>query len=284
MSNQMFDHRLLQDCKFAVVDPTKTELLPEGVVGATMVPRSLATSAHLMPTLLELGALTTEHSAVLLQAQDDAQGSGTPPPVALFVETVTDRDNYASHWNRMQIHRSGSEQVSWLRVHDTRVLHQLFRILTIDQRAQLFGPATALIYWLNGEWLRVERPQATMLEQAATRWDWSRIERIGLVNRALARAGVRSPAELSTQGATAERLIDRATVEHRLDHPDDLVEFAYRGLRCHLKFDEHPEIRAQLHTRSDDDDSLLADRWALIAPEVWSVLTPPHSKLKMGDA
>jgi Domain of unknown function (DUF4123) len=282
MPKQTFDHRLLQDCKFAVIDPAMAEQLPDGVSGMRLVPPAFASSAHLMPTLLELNTLSSAQSAALLQAQDDAQRLDEPPSVALFVETQADAESYTHHWNTMQLRRSWPAGPTWLRIHDTRVLHQLLRVLTLGQQIQLFGPSMALTYWLGGEWLRAEKPTTTTHTETASSWDWPRIERIGLVNRSLARAGVRSLSALSAQAARAEQLMVRATTEHGLSHPDDLVEFAYRGLGCTPKFDQHPRIKALLHTSRDDEDSLLADRWALIEPEVWSAVTTPRASKEQG--
>jgi hypothetical protein len=123
-----------------------------------------------------------------------------------------------------------------------------------------------------------------MLAGAGASWDWPRIERIGLVNRVLARAGVQSPSALNAQAARVEQLIAHAVAAHGLDHAADLVEFADRGLECVPTFDEHGPIKALLHAQAGDDDSLLADRWALIPPEVWSEVAAPHANSERGSA
>jgi Domain of unknown function (DUF4123) len=284
MSKQTFYHRLLNDCKFAVVDPSMAEHLPIGVSAKPMTPKAFASSAHLMPSLLEVSTLTPAQSAALLQALDDAQASQAAPPLAIFVHTEADRARYEHHWNNVQLHRSSPTQPMWLRIHDARVLHQLFRILAPAQQAQLFGPAASLTYWLGEEWLRAEKPQSTTDTGASRTWDWPRIERIGLVNRSLARAGLHSPSALNAQAARAERLMEQAAVAHGLDHPEDLVEFACRGLGCVPRFDEHPHIKALMQPQADEDDTLLADRWALIPPEVWSEVALTSASKEQGIA
>ena len=75
-----------------------------------------------------------------------------------------------------------------------------------------------------------------------------------------------------------------ATVAHGLTHPDDLVEFAYRGLVCVPRFDETPAIKARLQGPEDEDDSLLADRFALVEPATWAEVALPPTKEKQGSA
>ena len=280
----MFDHRLLQTCKFAVIDPSMTEHLPHGVNPAPMVPPPFARSAHLMPTLLELGTLTPVQSSALLQAMDDAAALDQLPIVSIFINTDAGRERHVSHWNSLQLCRFGSAQQKWLRLHDARVLHQLLRLLTPMQQTQLFGPSTALTYWLGGEWLRADRPQTESTAGTKSSWDWPRIERIGLVNRALARASVRSASALNAQGARVEQLLEHAAVTHGFIHPDDLVEFAYRGLVCVPQFDEIPSIKARLHRPDDEDDSLLADRFALVEPQTWAEVALPPANEEQGIA
>jgi Domain of unknown function (DUF4123) len=281
MSAATFDHRLLVTCKFAVIEPSMIRLLPEGASVSRMVPHAFAATAHLMPALLSVDELGPTQRAHLLQAIDDVQIKGAAPLVAFFVRTHAAHEEFLGHWNLLQVRRSPNTP-AWLRLHDPRVFHQLLRVLTPPQQATVFGSSTALTYSLGGEWLTVERPDGPAAMAAF--WDWERIERIGLVNRALGRARVRSPAALTAQGAKAERLIERAVASHGLTHADDLVEFAYRGLTCGDDFDKHPEIKAKLSSEGPTDDSFLADRLALIEPETWLAAKSPQANSKRESA
>jgi Domain of unknown function (DUF4123) len=277
MPTATFDHRLLHACQFAVIEASMIDRLPAGVSAQPMVPPVFAASAHLMPVLLSVSTLTSSQSASLLQAMDDVQIKEAPSLVALFVKTPAVREEFVAHWNALQVcRRTGAP--TWLRLHDPRVLHQLLRVLTPAQQATVFGRSTALTYTLGGEWLTVEKPDIAPV--AAVFWDWLRVERIGLVNRALLRARVRSPAALSAQGAKAEGLIECAGTLHGLAHADDLVEFAYRGLVCGAGFDQYPEIKARLASQGPEDDSFLADRLALIEPEIWLAASSPQANSK----
>ncbi len=252
------------------------ERLP-GIPVQPMVPAIFAASAHLMPALLSVETLTLTQSASLLQAMDDVQIKEAPSLVAFFFNTRAIREEFVGHWNALQVCRRTSTP-TWLRLHDPRVFHQLLRVLTPAQQAMVFGTSTALTYALGGEWLTVEKPDAAPASAAS--WEWVRVERIGLVNRALLRAKVRSPSALSAQGAKAERLIERAIAVHGLAHADDLVEFAYRGLTFGGDFDKHPEIKVRLASQGPADDSFLADRLALIEPETWLAAKLPQANSK----
>ena len=198
MAQGLFNHRTLADCRFAIVDPSVIERMPAGVVTTPIIPAALADSAHLMPSLLKLDGLSEVQLAALLQAQDEAEAQNFPPPLALFAATSVESEAFKNHWNALQLCKRHSPQPAWLRLHDTRVLHQLLRILPPAQTAKVFGPSSALTYWVGGEWLEVKKPEVTEPLAGGATWDWPRVERIGLINRALARAGIESPTRLRT--------------------------------------------------------------------------------------
>ena len=130
-----FDHRLLKSCKFAVIDPSMLAYLPPGVDAEPIVPSVLIGSKHLMPALLELRALTATQTSLLLQAVDDADAFERPPPMAVLIATEVDAKSYAAHWNSLHLCKTFSMPPSWLRVHDSRVLHQMLRILSPPPKA-----------------------------------------------------------------------------------------------------------------------------------------------------
>ena len=153
-------------------------------------------------------------------------------------------------------------------------------ILRPAQRKKMFGVAQAFTYWIGGTWVLATREipgqTDTRLEgngvvpqyAGALMWDWDRIERIGMVNRALHGAAVFTASALDSQALLAERLIERA-VEHGLVEQADLVEFATRGLVSHSGFDRHPDI-ARAIKPSRNGDSGLSDRFALVPEHVWA--------------
>lgn len=267
-----FDHRILSDHAYAVIDAAAPEDLPQGIRSVALVPASLAASGHLMPRLIDLRCMPEQQASALLECLHQAYAAGEPPPVALLVHTELDADEFARYWNTLQLATPQPGRQAWLRLHDPRVLHQMLRILNAAQRRKLFGRSEFFTYWAGDQWLTAYADDEAAPGVAA--WDWARVERIGSINRALSGAGMRDAAALTTQGALAEQLIERAGVRHGLTRQDDIVEFAMRGLTTRATFDEHPAIAQRI---KPDEDSSLADRLALIDDSVWNELRPPFN-------
>jgi len=282
MPMQPFDHRLLRDHAFGIVGPADMDRLPAGVAATALVPAALSASAHLMPGLIDLRALPQEHADALLEEIHQAHLSGAPPLLALLVDSTLDAPRFARYWNARQLVNPRSGAAAWLRLHDPRVLHQLLRMLGASQRAALFGPVRALRYWIAGAWIDADAGQVAPGAAALPEpWDWDRIRRIGIINRALLAAGVHS-ARIDQHSILAEQLIARASRQHRMAQMSDLVEFATRGLLFGAAFDSHPRVAAVLALPVGDADSSLADRLALLDDDVWDALRqdPPAAGAK----
>jgi Domain of unknown function (DUF4123) len=283
----VFNHRLLTTAAFGIADASMVERLPETLTQQRLCPKALQGSAHLMPVMVNLRAMRLEDSAALLAGIDLAHERQEPPPVAVFVTSDQSVERFAAHWNALQMLR-GEAGNAWLRLHDPRVLHQLLRILHPPQVARLFAGTTSIDYCLHGQWLRVDKPATTRPDAEATRvsttteWDWLRIARIGLINRALQQAGRLAAEEQRDGGRLVEDLFRRASERHGLVEQDDLVEFAYRGLRFGPGFDEHPQIRSNLRAEPGDSESRLADRLALISEPIWAALAASHAPVAKG--
>jgi len=277
VADQKFDHRLLRDHAFGIVTPASIVELPPGITVNPLVPRDLAASAHLMPGLIDLRTLPQDQADALLDSLHLAHVSGTQPSVQMLLATNTDIDSIAAHWNARQLVSPQSGAKSWFRLHDSRVLHQVLRILAPNQRAALFGPVQAMTYWVSSMWMRADASGQTaelssgQMLPAARQWDWDRIGHIGVINRALQGSGVAAK-DLHRQGTAVEQLIARARLLHGLNDKGDLVEFATRGLTAGPTFDMHPQVAAAIRLDGKDDDSALADRLALIDAEVWREL------------
>lgn len=268
----------VRQCAFGLIDPAMVDKLPEGMATQILVPKGLTSSCHLMPILLDLRRKSEYSWNGLIAWIRDEFKQSQRPPIALFVTTDINVDEFARHWNAIQLAQPTSTRKLWLRVHDPRVLHQLLRILNPAQRRRLFGKSQAFHYWLGGTWITAQRHMADesgndRSSSGLAGWDWHRVEAIGLVNRALLGAGIYEASELTSQGVVAEQLIKRAMRRHGLTEQPDLVEFATRGLLTIPTFDEHPividAIRAVIGSA---EDTRLSDRFALIEEEVWKAL------------
>lgn len=291
MENE-FDHRMLCKHAFGLVDPSAIDNLPDGITTKALVPRILSASPHLMPRLIDFRSMPDTLALELLEGLYSAKTSLQAPPIQLLVATEASAEEFARRWNALQLVSTRSGQRYWLRLHDPRVLHQLLRMLTPAKRPELFSRIKALTYWIGGEWItaradddvRHQNPLMTKPYRASFGWDWQRIERIGLINRALLGAGITYPQALTSQGALAEQLMTRAEARHGLTTNADLVEFAIKGLTTSATFDEHTEIASVIGADTDPtNESTLADRLALIEEDIWTQLRPPANTIGMGQ-
>lgn len=283
-----FDFQELREYAFGIVDAGMVEQLPNGLYAQPLVPKRLTQSAHLMPALIDLRRTPSAQQDVLFGRLKRFDGNGKSPVVALFIKSDCGVLEIMRHWNAMQFVELQHGRKQWLRLHDPRVLHQMLRVLNPMECRKLFGLSQALTYWVSGQWVTAVRPPSPLPGNQVhkngrvapyagpARWNWSRIERIGLVNRALLAAGISEPAALTRQGALAEQLIERAAGRHALFEPPDLVEFAVRGLQIHPAFDEHRAVADAIRPdAASAGASTLADRFALIDEQIWNSMRQP---------
>ncbi len=273
-----FDHQILTKHAFALVDPSALEFLPEGVVAVPVVPPKMAASAHLMPGLVDVGSLSEAVKSELLTMLYLAQKNREAPVIAMFIAADITADEFARHWNRLQIATPSSETQFWLRLHDPRVLHQLLRILSASQWNKLLGPLSGFTYWAGDAWVNAGRQSNEDLLSRMP-WPWHRVSMIGIVNRSLAEAGITDSALLHEKGAAVEDLTAIASARFNLSDQPDLIEFAVRGLINSPVFYEHPKVAPAMRPSDDpEDDSRLSDRLALISNTIWADMKSTESK------
>jgi transposase len=286
--SRAFDSDVLREYAFAIADADSVEDLPSALVVERLVPKILTSSAHLMPTLIYLRQSPEHALNALSDLIRNACAHAQVPPATLLIKTNACAKDIARHWNAMQIAQPQRRHKLWLRLHDVRVLHQMLRVLNPMQRRKMFGLSLAITYCIGGEWITAERDLNYLPGTQSSahgdvepyagpeRWDWPRIERIGLVNRVLHGADVRVATALTSAGALAEQLMERAAGRYGLVNNADLIEFAIRGLQTNPTFDEHPSVARLIKgdTKSAEESSL-SDRFALVEDEIWHALREP---------
>ena len=256
---------------YGVVDATMRSRLPQGVRPVPLVPRRLAGSAHLMPALIDLGSAPEPVLQNLFAGDDRAVRGTRDPVVSVLLKTTVGMDEVERRWNAMQLVSPDGRGFAWLRMHDPRVLHQLFRILSAAQCRHLFGRIDAITYWIGGD--RIERTIGSRAQQPLANRDWARVARIGVVNRALERACMRDAAGLDACSQTVEEALDRAASRYGLLEVGDLTEFGFRALVCRSGFDDDPRVAAAISQHAANRrDSSLSDHFPLIDPDVWRTL------------
>lgn len=287
-----FDYQILRKHAFGLIDPAALYDLPAGILGEPIVPVDLAASAHLMPRLLDLRTMPDDSANILLQSFYDSHTLLQPPPIRLLIETEATAEQFTRHWNRLQLASPRPEAKFWLRLHDPRVLHQLMRILTPRQQCALFGKTAAFRYWVGDEWVRIRGAEGQLAKQSTMQlgsydghanWDWPRIERIGIINRALDAARISTADALHREAEVAEQLIATAQNTYGLTDTIDLVEFVTRGVTTSPNFDRHPKILAMIAPAAETaDDSTLQDRLALIDESIWKELRQQTGARQLG--
>jgi len=267
-----FDHHWLRECSHALVAAEHRHRLPEGMELVPVVPSALAHGAAAMPLLLNLSELDAQRLGDLLDAIDRA-GADDEPLLSALLDTPLDEGALYLHLERMQVVRGPLGQRGWLRSHDPRVLIQLPRALGVAIDG-LFAPLRRWIAPLNGEWftLRGADTSTTLRAPALHPVAWAALERIGVVNRALARLGLRGPRDAAHLGAALDRLVQRGQTRHRLESADDAADYACLGHRVHPEFDDHPWVRhllADADRAADEQPAHPIDILRRVRPEQW---------------
>ena len=280
---------LIRDYRFGIVEAEMRARVPHNIRQIPLVPKRLAPSAHLMPALIDLRACSVEERNRLMAGDPGLDGRAQSPVVAVMLEGLVSTDEVERRWNATQLASLDQRHWFWMRMHDPRVLHQLFRVLSPEQCRYLFGRIAAVAYWVGGEWVinasHFDIPKGAVGARYGelSPNDWRRVMRIGLVNRALERACIWGAAELVSNGSMIEQALDCATSHHGLSQDDDLVEFAFRALTCSHCFSDDSRVAAAI-TRyiANQHQSRLSDHFALIDPSIWTELST-HSQTKKGE-
>jgi hypothetical protein len=280
----MFDHRLLRQHRFALLDPTQRDRIPSGIETISLSPSFLADdSEHLLPRLMCTPGLTQQQRGDLLDILEAADERGDPPPLCALLDSDSETEPIAAHLRRAQVmerHRGASIDRTWLRIHDGRVFAQLMRMLPSQEQPGLFGPISRWTINLHGEWIEFEKPLGAQIpiDNNRRRWPHERIANIGALARTLARIGVRVYRDTVQQSAAIEAQVERARSVYGLSETEDLVEFAYTALTISEGFDQHPEVQPLIRDPQDDEGTRLPDRLAQLDKSVWQSLIVQPSK------
>lgn len=255
-------HRLLREHRFALVSAEALEQIPSECRPLSTTTEALRDSDELLPKLIDLNELTPDSRSNLLDACIDP--SDRAPLAMVLLRSDVQPSTMAAHLGRAQIAQSIGGERAWLRIHDPRVWVQLNRVLSDAQLNSLMGPSQRWTFFFDGRWFTQENTGAREIGNRFDARSWSALERIGIVNRVLARmqSEVETMDSIHCTSVTADQLAQRAIEHHHISNLDDQVEFCLLGLRVHSQFDEHPQVRKILARVADDPsafDELLAN-------------------------
>ena len=237
--------RLLKEHTHVLVAAEQLEFLPSDIDIVRLAPGVLADSAELMPAFISLRDLSSAQSDALLNLTFEQHEAGDAVSVCTLLQTARSPEEIRFHLGRIQLCKNQKGERAWLRVHDPRVWGQLQRVFDPDTLAWLYGPISKWTICLDGEWITTQPPIATSGKPAhafrrSTQQEWQELERIGIVNRALARLGLPGYANLMQHSAALDALASRAQSRHQLSRTSELLDYVCLGWRVHPQFDEHP--------------------------------------------
>ena len=240
-------HRLLEEHSYALVAAEQLEYLPSGTDMIRLAPGVLADSAELMPAFISLRDLNSAQSDALLNLTFEQHEAGDAVSLCTLLQTDSSLEETRFHLGRIQLCKNHIGERAWLRVHDPRVWGQLKRVFDPDALAWLYG--SIIVKWticLDGDWVSTEPPIATNSSKPAqtsrrsTQQEWQALERIGIVNRALARLDLRGYANMMRHSSNLDALVSRGQARHQIIKTSELLDYVCLGWQVHPRFDEHP--------------------------------------------
>lgn len=254
---------------FALVAPGGEGQLPSGAVVHCLAAGSLAQSRDLLPSLLELASLSALQLDELYVEVDLLQRDGNLPLLCALIEVEPEcnADRLQRHLAAVQVWRGPEGLKGWLRAHDPRVWIQLQRVLGADSLQKVFGPVTSWTVPLGERWWRFDRNDVLRDASGKTEEaEWAALNRVGAVNRALARLGIWGDcAAVHRESPALDELIQEAQRRHGVHRADDLAAYAWFASVVHRDFDRHP-IGMEMLARADGD-AHLADLLEAVSEE-----------------
>jgi len=243
--NQCPDHRLLRQYTFALVDASQREQIPAGISSRSLASGALSDSAELLPSLLVLGELNAQQHAALVELLDAQCRAKEPPVTCALLNATCTAKRIQLHLASAQVINGPGTEKAWLRLHDPRVWLQLPRVYQAADLRQVFGPVVTWTICLSGRWIETRPPeindpkQSIVLRRSGPP-QWAKLQRIGIVNRALARLGLSDHDDVLKHSPALDDLALRGQTRHQLQRTADLVEYVCLGWQISPRFDEHP--------------------------------------------
>lgn len=290
---QEFDHFTLAAHRYALIAAEHGEQLPAGISATPVARHVLADSVDLMPKLVDLDRLTDSQRVELIVGMQTGTASGGSLFVSALLASEATTQQIESHIAAIQVCRGPNGNRAWLRVHDPRVWLHLPRIFGDGAMRSIFGPITQWSVCFGGKWIATRLADNTLPRTArpVTAVEWAALERIGVINRVLARMGCHTVDCLDKTSPAVDALVQRGQSRHALQRVDDLVAYAMLGMTIHPRFDESAiALRAITdHERDIGDtdsgfsDASVVDALMAVPPEQWILASHQLNKQTQGE-
>lgn len=243
MERVELNRRTLESCGYAVIDPAAVDRgLWEHLPVQSLAPATYSRLASQFPCVLPLNALSQGERDSLFADVENREAAAESPIFCLLIESTQTPGAVIRHLSRMMFARSPVDQKPYqLRFYDAYTLMQLSWILDPSQQRTLLGPSTAWICPLEQWWcLRPSKSTMTPPGLRLSAGQWQQLQRVGTINRALARQGA-APDQLSVLGMQIDPWLAMAGSVGLTDE-EDVIAFAMQGMTCHPEFHRHPRI------------------------------------------
>lgn len=260
---------------FLIVDADQRQSIPAEWPCELLLPQGFEENEGLMPSVLDMNQLDKVAKTSLFELINHAYQQKEAAPVSALIIANCTQNSLKMHLCRSQTLAHNGHK-AWLRIFDSRVWSQLPRVMGVERMRLLFGPIQCWSTALYGEWADTY-PMDMQDTLEAQNFNWQALVRVGLVNRTLSRLGRLSWNEAQNLGPTIDQLIDRAENTHKLSKTEDLVSFAYYGIKYGLNFDTHPTIQRRISLQMQlanegREDTTVVDILNMIDDTEWKAI------------
>ena len=246
------DLRNIGRFRFALVDASLRDGIPAGVQQEVIAPAFLGEDTDRCPTLIALDSMPSSsrvawcdelHSEVINREESRA---------SLLIESDSSLKALASHMaRRMALQTPGRDRPLQWRYFDPGTALQMPRVLGHVGLAWLMAPAKAWMVPWAGSWQPIAGPndasQQDLMRFKLQSEHIAALMRVSVINRTLLQNDKPLTAQEWVDGSQQlDAIVVQGQTQHKLDHRDDLVAYAFHPWTTHLRILVHPHMQGPL--------------------------------------
>ncbi len=231
--------------------------------------------AHLYPWLLPLKEMSAGEWKVLMEELGQADSPSTMPVSCVLLRSEQTPTEIRNQLIRSLYFTDENHQGHILRYYDPRVLFHLCWMMSPWMLAQTFPShiVSHWTFWLEGQWHTVTLPSADTQKPSESRiFPRQQLQRCGLINEVLGRLPLHGDVvQRERVSQRIDALLQKA-MELGLPTEEDLISFAFHGLRLRDAFWSSPKFSALLNQARNAPD-FFHDETRLWDEERWNMMT-----------